>query len=272
MNADVLTAPTWFIDSDSPEIAAFAAHALAGVDADRSSETATAVALFRAVRDGIRYDPYVVSRDPTDYRASTIAGSASNWCVPKAVLLTAVARHAGIPARLGFADVRNHLSSDKLEARMGTDVFYWHGYSELLLDDHWYKVSSAFNLELCERFGVKVLDFDGTADALMHPYDESGRRHMEYVGQRGSYDDLPLDEMLGDFDQLYPDLIDETGGHDDAVFTAGPESTVDIGTGQGERRNIAWIVMDGTSVTTLLNWCGRQVRMRRSPQPPKDSR
>jgi transglutaminase-like putative cysteine protease len=231
MNADALTAPTWFIDTDSPEVEAFVVNALAGVDTDPPSDTATAVALFRAVRDGIRYDPYEVSRDPADYRASAIAGSASNWCVPKAVLLTAAARHAGIPARLGFADVRNHLSSDKLEARMGTDVFYWHGYTELLLDDQWYKVSSAFNLELCERFGVKVLDFNGTADALMHPYDESGRRHMEYVGQRGSYDDLPLDEMLADFDELYPDPIDESGVHDDTAFSARPDQTARIGEG-----------------------------------------
>jgi transglutaminase-like putative cysteine protease len=225
MTADALTAPTWFIDSDSAEVEAFVVSALtdAKIGLQTDTETATAVALFRAVRDGFRYDPYGISRDPGDYRASTIAQSSSNWCVPKAVLLTAAARHVGIPARLGFADVRNHLTSDKLEARMGTDVFYWHGYTELLLSDQWYKVSSAFNLDLCERFGVKVLDFNGTADALMHPYDESGRRHMEYVGQRGSYDDLPLGEMLTDFDELYPDLIDESGSHDDTAFAAAPD-------------------------------------------------
>lgn len=225
MTADALTASTWFIDSDSAEVGAFVVAALADaeISLQPDTETATAVALFRAVRDGFRYDPYDISRDPDDYRASTIAQSSSNWCVPKAVLLTAAARHVGIPARLGFADVRNHLTSDKLEARMGTDVFLWHGYTELLLGDQWYKASSAFNYELCERFGVKVLDFDGTADALMHPYDESGRRHMEYVGQRGSFDDLPLDEMLTDFDELYPDLIDESGPHDDAAFAATPE-------------------------------------------------
>jgi transglutaminase-like putative cysteine protease len=201
-----LTESTWFLDADSAEVGRFVDVALDGVPANDA--TAAAVALFHAVRDGIRYDPYEVSRQPGDYRASSIATTASNWCVPKAVLLTAAARRAGIAARLGFADVRNHLTSDKLEERMGTDVFYWHGYSELLLGDRWFKVSSAFNIELCERFGVKVLDFDGTDDALMHPYDQTGRRHMEYVAERGSYDDLPLDEMLRDFDQLYPRLVD----------------------------------------------------------------
>jgi len=219
VTTDDLTAPTWFIDSDSDEVGAYVDVALGGVD--RRDSVAVAVGLFQAVRDGLRYDPYRVSTDPADYRASAIARESSSWCVPKAVLLTAAARRAGIAARLGFADVRNHLTSDKLEERMGTDVFYWHGYSELLVDGRWFKVSSAFNLELCERFGVSVLDFDGSGDALMHPFDQSGRRHMEYVNQRGSFADLPLDDILADFERVYPQLIvdDETASVDDQFGT-----------------------------------------------------
>ncbi len=218
-----LTQPTWYLDSDSAEVGRFVDEALAEVAAD---DKHTAAALFRAVRDGIRYDPYQVSHDRGDYRASVVAGSSSNWCVPKAVLLTAAARHAGIPARLGFADVRNHLTSERLEATMGTDLFAWHGYSELYLDDRWLKVSSAFNIELCERFGAKVLDFDGHEDALMHPYDQAGRRHMEYVRQRGSFDDLPLEEIFADFAVIYPStLTGSTGGaNDDPAFSA-PDPT-----------------------------------------------
>ena len=212
-----LTAATWFIDADSAEVGGFVDRALEGVSAN--DPTTVTVALFQAVRDGIRYDPYNISRSHLDYRASSIAGTSSNWCVPKAVLLTAAARRAGIPARLGFADVRNHLTTEKLSERMGTDVFYWHGYSELLLGDRWFKISSAFNMELCDRFGVKVLDFDGTDDALMHPFDQTGRRHMEYVSERGSYDDLPLDEMLADFDVLYPGMATAPGDDEpDAAF------------------------------------------------------
>lgn len=209
-----LLEPTWFIDSDSQEVGSFVGSALAGVS--RADETAVAIALFEAVRDGLRYDPYLVSSDPGDYRASVIAGSSSNWCVPKAVLLTAAARNVGIPARLGFADVLNHLTSDKLQARMGTDVFHWHGFSELLLGDRWFKLSTAFNSELCERFGVKTLDFDGTDDALMHPSDVQGRRHMEYVNERGSYSDLPLAKIFADFAEFYPNTTGE--GSDDAAF------------------------------------------------------
>ncbi len=192
-------APTWFLDSDHPDVRAFAEEAVG----DAVDPTERAVRLFHAVRDGIRYDPYETSRDPADYRASAIAHSSSNWCVPKSVLLAAAARAVGIPARLGFSDVRNHLTSEKLSEHMGTDLFVWHGYAELLLDGRWYKLSTAFNVELCERFGTKVLEFDGSDDALMHPYDQSGNRHMEYVEQRGSYDDLPLDEIFATFDEIY---------------------------------------------------------------------
>ncbi|MDB4103663.1 transglutaminase family protein [Acidimicrobiales bacterium] len=197
-------APTWFIDSDSDEVAEFAATARATA-ADDNDHTDVAVALFYAVRDGFRYDPYVRAEGPEDYRASSVAGTAANWCTPKSVLLTAAARHCGIPARLGFADVRNHLSSEKLAAKMGTDLFIWHGYTEFLLDGTWRKASSAFNIEMCERFGVKALDFDGTTDSLMHPFDEAGARHMEYVNQRGSFNDLPLGEIQADFDRVYGD-------------------------------------------------------------------
>jgi transglutaminase-like putative cysteine protease len=157
-----------------------------------------------------------MSSDPASFRASVVAESTANWCVPKSVLLSAAARLHGIPARLGYADVRNHLTSEKLAQSMGTDLFLWHGYSELLLNGRWLKVSSAFNIELCRRFGVKVLDFDGTVHALMHPFDEAGNRHMEYISERGSFDDLPLAEMIATFREVYPMWRDEVGKESDA--------------------------------------------------------
>ena len=229
-------APTWFIDSDSPEVTAFVAETIG--DLDPEDHTAVAVALFRAVRDGIRYDPYGIDYAPEAFRASRMTVAETGWCVSKSILLCAAARNAGIPARLGFADVRNHLTSEKLRERLGTDLFAWHGYAELLLPDpgalggrRWFKLSTAFNIELCRRFGVKVLEFDGTDDALMHPYDEAGKRHMEYVRQRGTYDDLPLEEMVADFREIYGDGIgDPNAAHTaedagDAAFSSSPGVT-----------------------------------------------
>lgn len=204
--------PTWFLDCDSDAVRSFATQAVANTNDPQQ----VAEKLFYAVRDGIRYDPYQVSRDPAAYQASTIAAGNSNWCVPKSVLLAACARSCGIPARLGFADVLNHLTSDKLSESMGTDLFAWHGYAELWLNGKWVKLSTAFNIELCERFGVAPLEFDPVAGALMHPYDTSGRRHMEYVQERGSFDDLPLDAIFETFDEVYPAMSLQQKNRDSA--------------------------------------------------------
>lgn len=217
---DAWLSPTWFINSDDPTVEAFAADAAAGA----TDQVDVAVKLFYAVRDGFRYDPYGVDYAREAFRASSVVAAASNWCVPKSVLLTAAARAQGIPARLGFADVKNHLTSEKLKAQMQTDLFAWHGYSELLLDGRWHKLSTAFNIELCEKFGVKTLDFDGTGDALMHPYDEAGNRHMEYVNQRGSFDDLPLDAILADFAVIYGYDVSAAGTTATSAADAGDDA------------------------------------------------
>ena len=208
--ADCL-APTTFVDSEHPAVVAFAERVCAGATSERERATA----LFLAVRDGYRYDPYNTSYEPDAFRASTVVSGERNWCVPKSVLLTAACRAAGLPAALGFADVRNHLQSEKLSQSMGTDIFAWHGYTTIWVDGEWHKVSSAFNREMCERFGTKVLEWDGTGDALMHPYDAVGHRHMEYVLDRGTYVDLPLDQLLATFAELYPNMGAENSGTDE---------------------------------------------------------
>ena len=76
------------------------------------------------------------------------------------------------------------------------------------------------NRELCERFGVSPQDFDGTADALLHPFDGEGRRHMEYVKQRGSFDDVPFEEMMRVLEETYGSGITSTGDDPDTGFQA----------------------------------------------------
>ena len=192
-------APTWYLDSDHPGVVDFAREA-AG---DASSPVERAVRLFYAVRDGTRYDPYTFRLVKDDYRASAVLGIDATFCVPKAVLLAAAARAVGIPSRLGFADVRNHLASDKLLELLGTDLFAFHGYTLLKLGGRWLKATPAFNKGLCDRFGVLPLEFDGRSDALFHPFDASGRQHMEYVRDRGEFDDFPYDYMLQVLAEVY---------------------------------------------------------------------
>lgn len=196
--------PTAVVDADAPPVAAFARRAAEGARDARER----AVRLYYAVRDGVRYDPYSVALTEEGLSASHTLASGRGWCVAKAVLLAAGCRALGIPARLGFADVRNHLATARLRERMGTDVFYWHGYAALHLEGRWVKATPAFNLELCERFGIPPLDFDGREDSLLHPYDAEGRRHMEYLRERGEYADVPIARIAETFRRAYPGLAE----------------------------------------------------------------
>src|SRR3954452_8311942 len=191
--------PGRFIDSDNPKVAAFAAeHAKGGDERER------AVSLYYAVRDGVRYNPFQNFMADDAYRASACLERHVGWCVSKAALLAASARAAGIPARVGFADVKNHLTTPELTAKMGTDLFVYHGYAELQLDGKWVKATPAFNLALCTRFRVKPLEFDGREDSIFHPFDEDNRRHMEYVRWRGTYADVPAGEIRRVSAETYP--------------------------------------------------------------------
>jgi transglutaminase-like putative cysteine protease len=190
-------APTPTIDSDHPDVVAFAQRAAGGTPRER------AVAMYYAVRDGLRYDPYRIDLSVKGLSASRALELGYGWCVTKAALLAASARAVGIPARVGYADVRNHLSTERMRQMLQTDLFIWHGYTELWLDGRWVKSTPAFNIELCERFGLLPLDWDGVNDSLYHPYDREGHRHMEYVNQRGSFDDVPLERIARDFAAFY---------------------------------------------------------------------
>ncbi len=194
--------PTEFIDCDDPAVARFAEEtAPSGEPRER------AVALYYAVRDGFRYDPYRVDLRPEGMRASTVLTKGYGFCIPKAVLLAAAARRLGIPSRLGFGDVKNHISTERLRRLMTTDLFVYHGYTELYLDDKWVKATPAFNRTMCERFNVAPLEFDGVQDALLQQFDRSGNRYMEYVNDRGTRADLPLDEIRAAFEHYYPNLM-----------------------------------------------------------------
>jgi transglutaminase-like putative cysteine protease len=193
---------TPFIDSDNPAVVEFAKNALG----DAQSVKDKALALYGGVRDQIQYDPYVDFLDPAVFRASDVLRAGKGFCVGKSALLSAAARAAGIPARPGYADVLNHLSSKRLKEQVG-DTFIWHSYTELKIDGKWVKCTPAFDKVLCERARIKPLDFDGVNDSLFHPFDQAGRRHMEYLQDRGAYADVPFDIILADIKSCYPKLV-----------------------------------------------------------------
>jgi len=192
-----------FIDSDSPQVIAFAKQTIA----DTTDPRAAILRLYATVRDTIAYDPYVNFADPANYRASGVLAASRAFCIGKAALLAASARVVGVPARVGYADVRNHLTSPRLYEKIKTDTFLWHSYTELYLSGRWVKATPAFDRALCDRVGLKPLEFDGDTDSLFHPFDQAGRRHMEYLKDRGTFADVPFDTIKAVFLEKYPGLM-----------------------------------------------------------------
>lgn len=214
--------PTFFLDFDHAKVADFAGAVC------QSAMTATekAVALYYAVRDQIRYDPYDLRYSQSAMKASAILAQQSGYCVAKAVLLAAVGRQQGIPCRLGFADVTNHLSTARLREMMGTDLFIYHGYTEMHLSDKWVKATPAFNLSLCTRFAVLPLEFDGTQDSIFHAYDAHGQKHMEYVRDHGHFADLPFARIFAAYGHTYPKFFEHFGKGQVHDFAADAEKEV----------------------------------------------
>src|SRR5580704_17680384 len=158
--SDEFLAPGRYIDSDAPSVVAFA-HAAADGEGD---VLARVLRLYRAVRDDVIYDPYVDLSDPANFCASAVLAAGRGFCIGKAALLAACCRVIGVPARVGYADVRNHLSSPRLTEHMGTDVYVWHSYADILLDGTWAKATPAFNSTMCRRIGLEPPAFDGRSN------------------------------------------------------------------------------------------------------------
>ena len=210
---EYLRATTYF-DNDNPALRAAAEQACAGA----GSDVERAIKLFYWVRDGWRYDPFSLSITAQRHTASDVLARDHGYCVTKAILLSAAARVVGIPSAIGFSDVTNHLTSEKLMRWMGgKNVFYNHGYSLLYLDGRWVKAAPAFNIDLCDRFGVMPTEFDGRQDAIMQEFDRQQRHHMEYLTDHGYWSDFPFEKVEREFRAVYP--VDEwERGIDDPYF------------------------------------------------------
>lgn len=202
MNSDfsAYLTPTAIIDSDHPDILDYARRA---VPDNSGSPREQAVKLYYAVRDPVWYDPYLPFYKPEHYRASGTLKNGRAFCIGKATLLCALGRACGIPSRLGFADVRNHLATRQLIAFLGSDLFSFHGFTEFHLEGKWVKATPAFNIELCRRHKVIPLEFDGRSDSIFHPFNREKKLFMEYVADHGTYADVPVDQIVAGWRRAY---------------------------------------------------------------------
>jgi len=197
---DLYLKPTFVIDSNSKVIQEKAAWLIEKYNSQKEK----AKELFYFVRDKIKYNPYLALSPIEEYRASKTLQRKEGFCIQKAVVLTTLARAVGIPARLAFADIRNHLAPKELTELMGTNIFFYHGYSELWLSNKWVKATPAFNIEMCNKFDIKPVEFDGVKDAIFHERNERGELHIEYMKHHGTFADLPFKEITQAFTDKYP--------------------------------------------------------------------
>ncbi len=162
--------------------------------------------LYNKVRDTWRYNPYVIELTESQYKASTIYGKQEAHCIDKAILYIAGLRALRIPARLRLAKVSNHIATERLEEKLGTNELAPHGLVDVYHNQHWVKCSPAFNTELCELYNVSVLDFNGTSDSILQEYNKDHEKFMTYLEDYGHFDDVPLNQIKEIFRDNYPEL------------------------------------------------------------------
>jgi transglutaminase-like putative cysteine protease len=201
---EALTRPTEFLDHDSDVVREFVAKVLP--DPTAGTPTERAIALFYAVRDKLQYEVYDADLSREGLKASSIITRGKGFCVHKSIVYAAAARSVGVPTRLLYGDVRNHLASPRLIELVGGNVFTFHALNTVYLNGKWVKATPVFTKLLCKLYKITPLDFDGVNDSLYHPHDNDGRRHMEFLRWRGEFDDFPYETVVGGIRSAHPGL------------------------------------------------------------------
>lgn len=196
----VYLAPAEYVDSDHPAIRARAEELCASARDD----AAKARAIFDFVREIVYHAADFADLD--SYRASHVLKAGHGYCGAKASLFAALCRASGLPARILFADVTNHISTPKHQASFGTNLYAWHGYNEVMVEGRWVKASPTFNSSMCAKVGVTPLEFDGRSDAILQAFDTQGRTYMRYEKFHGAFHDVPAKFLAAEMYRLYPDV------------------------------------------------------------------
>lgn len=202
---------TSFLDFNNNGVQQFIhANDINGSDRDR------AVHFYNVVRDHFIYDPYHLDLRPEALKASVILNKKRAWCVEKSIVLAACLRAIGIPARLGYGIVINHVGVERLKKFLQRDEIVFHGYVQAWIDDKWVKTTPAFDKNVCRLSGVPPLEWDGRSDAMMQAYVKN-EKFMEYTHFYGEFQDVPIDLMNAEMKKFYPHLFEEV--YDSKTFS-----------------------------------------------------
>ncbi|MCH2022658.1 MAG: transglutaminase family protein [Saprospiraceae bacterium] len=195
--------PGFFTDSNHPEVIAYTQKKISGIVGVKEK----VIALYNSVRDDFIYNPYHINLKPYAMKASFLLTKKYGYCVEKSNLFAACVRSMGIPSRTGYSNVRNHLGTQNIEKFLKTDLLVFHGYAEIFLNNKWIKSTPVFNMELCHKYGVEPLLFDGENDAIFQESDKKGNPFMEYIYEHGTYADVPVKKFEVEMRRHYPHLF-----------------------------------------------------------------
>jgi len=205
-------APTYIVDSDSKPVKKKARNIIKNL-IDPAEQT---VNLFYFVRDGIKYNPYDIALNVENFRASYTLQKGFGFCVSKAVLLAALARATGIPARIRFANLVNHQVPQKLFDLIKDHVIYYHGFCEFFIKEKWISATPAFDNKMCREAGLKTVEFDGKTPAILPQEDLKGRPHIDYLKYHQLFHNLPMEQIREKYKDSYTyENTDIMGGSDE---------------------------------------------------------
>ncbi|MFK7771517.1 MAG: transglutaminase family protein [Saprospiraceae bacterium] len=202
--------PTYFFDYENEHIQ----NLLQEFQSNSLSQKEKTIQVYLKIRDDWRYNAYQINFNKEAFRASEISQRSEGHCIDKAILLTTCLRGLGIPARVHFAKVKNHIAVETLTEKLGTNELTPHGMVDVFLEGKWVKSSPAFNASLCEKCNVAPLDFDGESDSVFQEYNRDGNEFMEYVEDYGHFEDLPYDFILQNMNEHYGQFFNRKEGQE----------------------------------------------------------
>jgi Transglutaminase-like superfamily len=183
------------IEAEAPEI-----RALADRIAGSAAETEAARLLFEWVRDEISYDmaPDVEGREA--WKATATLERGRGFCQQKAVLLASLLRACDIPAGIVLQDLLDHKIPPRYAELIGSQRLELHGLTCAFLDGRWVRLDPTLPRSFVEHKRYRLVEFDGTGDAVLSETDADGSPHFEILEELGTWPDLPdevVDEVLG---------------------------------------------------------------------------
>jgi len=203
--------PTFFMDYEHPLIQQKVRELTDGIP--EKDDISKAVRLFYFVRDQIKYSVKNAreSYNKENWKSSITLQRGFGFCIPKSILLASLARAVGIPSRLHYVDIVNHMTSERLKKDMGSNLFIFHGFVELFLNGKWVEANCAFDKELCMRKNFPWVDFDGVKDGLFASTNKDGKPFVEYIKDRGVYNNAPHQEIMQTWAEEYPERYNPKG-------------------------------------------------------------